>query len=515
MTTVKKSSTTTVCIILHAHLPYVRSANTMLPLEEIWLYQNIAECYIPLIQMCQRLIKKNIQPSLAISISPTLLTMLTQQYYHTRFKYWAHTILECIEILKRKNSKAERSLNFYDNFITGALTYFERIHGDCTDAFGELFKNNSIELLTTAATHPFLPLYRNYPDIQNLQIMAGLQEFEKKFITKPNGFWLPEMGYHTGIDEKLCQHGISYTIVNDKSVLLSNNIPKTGNFFPAKIPTGIVVFPRDAVLSMKIWSSHAGYPGHPFYREFHRDAVYELSELSPYNEQKLLGLKIYAISGSENKEYYDPAKAKEMVRQHVNDFIATIVQRAEDVEKIIKRKPVFVLPFDAELFGHWWFEGPLFLELLLETIASRDDMMCVMPQELLMEDMEIVEPVESSWGKGNDFSTWYNAHVRHTVLKLEELLYRFNKLLYSTEPALQQCAREMMLAMASDWQFMISTGSYSDYAVKRFDEHSNAAAAIMSMIEQNKIDREYIHQRFDAYPVFEDINTILFMLGRK
>jgi 1,4-alpha-glucan branching enzyme len=199
MTTGKKSSTTTLCIILHAHLPYVRDAKSTLPLEEIWLYQNIAECYIPLIQMCQRLIKKNIRPSLAISISPTLLTMLTQQYYHIRFKHWAHTILECIEILKRKNRKAKRSLNFYDNFVTGALTYFESIHGDCAVSFGELFKNNSIELMTTAATHPFLPLYRNYPVIQDLQIMAGLHEFEKKFGTKPEGFWLPEMGIMQGL----------------------------------------------------------------------------------------------------------------------------------------------------------------------------------------------------------------------------------------------------------------------------------------------------------------------------
>ncbi len=513
MTTGKKSSTTTICIILHAHLPYVRNTSTALPLEELWLYQNIAECYIPLVQMCQRLVKKNINPSFALSISPTLLAMLTQQYYRKRFQHWAHTILEVIEVLKRKNTKAAVSLEFYANFITQSLAFFESIPGDCANAFGQLFKNNNIELLTTAATHPFFPLYRNYPIVQDLQIMAGLQEFKKNFGTNPKGFWLPEMGYHAGIDERLYQHAIAYTIINDKSVLLSNNIPKTGNFFPAKTKAGLVVFPRDAVLSMKIWSAGEGYPGHPYYREFHRDAVYELPELSPNNEQTLLGLKIYAISGSEHKEYYDPAKAKEMVRQHVDDFIATVGQRARDVEKIIKRKPVFVLPFDAELFGHWWFEGPLFLELLVETIASRDDMMCVMPQQLLMQDMEIVEPVESSWGKGNDFSTWYNAHVRYTVLKLEELIYRFSRCFNSGEVAMQ-CARELMLAMASDWQFMISTGSFADYAHRRFGEHSNAASYIMDMIEKRMTHSQYICTRFDAYPVFEDIDEVMTALAR-
>lgn len=502
-------STTKLCIILHAHLPYVRNPLLTLPLEEIWLYQNIAECYIPLLQMCQRLIKKNIIPSVALSISPTLLTMLQQPYYHRRYQKWAHTLLDAISLLRKKNTKACEALDFYNSFITHSLSFFEEINGNCADAFGELFSNNSIELLTTAGTHPFFPLYRTYPSFLNLQVSSGIHTFAKQFMKLPRGFWLPELGYHPGIDKLLYQNAVGYTIVNDASVLFTRNIPKTGNFFPLKTHTGLVLFPRDAVLSMKIWSSHQGYPGNPDYREFHRDAVYELPELSPNNEQRLLGLKIYAISGGNHKEYYDYQKARVMVRQHVDDFIDAILKRAQEVERIIKRKPVFVLPFDAELFGHWWFEGPLFLEMLLETIASRDDIMCVMPQQLLDCDIETFEPVESSWGRGNDFSTWYNPKVRHTVVKLEELLYKFDKALYSNDEALQQCARELMLASSSDWQFMISTGSYADYARERFEEHSAAAQTILDMIEKKITNNSYINKRFETYPVFEHIDSLL------
>lgn len=510
MTAFIQTRTTKLCILLHAHLPYVRDPVFNLPLEEVWLYQNIAECYIPLIEMSQRLIQKSIRPSIALSISPTLLTMLEQPYYHKRFIEWAHTLCDASTMLKKKNTKAYSALDFYMNFITHSLSFFKNANGQCADAFGDLFENNSIELLTTAGTHPFFPLYRMYPEFQNLQIMAGIQVYEKKFGKRPVGFWIPELGYYPEIGQYLRCNSISYTVVNDTSVLLGNSIPVTGNFFPLKTTTGLVVFPRDAVLSMKIWSSHKGYPGNPAYREFHRDAMYELPELSLNN--KLLGLKIYAISGSDQKQYYDPQKAMEVVRQHVDDFIATILQRAHDVERIIKRKPVFVLPFDAELFGHWWFEGPLFLELLIERIASRNDITCVMPQELLACDMETVEPVESSWGRGNDFSTWYNPKVRHTVLKLEELLYRFGKALYSNEPALQQCARELMLAAASDWQFMISTESYADYAQQRFKEHTTAAETILDMIEKKITNTTYINTRFEKYPIFEDVGTILPML---
>lgn len=508
-----QSDTAKLCILLHAHLPYVREPLATLPLEEVWLYQNIAECYIPLIQMFNRLIKKHVIPSIAVSISPTLLSMLQQPYYHNRFTEWAHTLCDAAALLKKKNAKAQNACDFYSNFITHSLSFFEGIQGQCADAFGDLFKNNYIELLTTAGTHPFLPLYRMYPEFQNLQIMAGIYAFTKTFGKAPIGFWLPELGYYTGIDGYLRQNSIAYTVVNDTSVLFGNTIPKTGNFFPLKTHEGLVVFPRDAVLSMKIWSSNHGYPGNPFYREFHRDAMYELPELSPNN--KLLGLKIYAISGNDHKEYYDYRKAREVIQQHVDDFIATIVQRADEVERVIKRKPVFVLPFDAELFGHWWFEGPLFLELLLETIASRDDIACVMPQQLLACDMETAQPVESSWGSGNDFSTWYNATVRHAVVKLEELLYRFGKILHANQPAMQQCARELMLAAASDWQFMISTGSYPDYAHSRFEEHITAAATILDMIEKKKTNSEYINARFGKYPIFEDIDTILTMLVKQ
>jgi len=510
MTADIQSKKTKLCILLHAHLPYVRDHLATLPLEEIWLYQNIAECYIPLIEICHRLIQKTIRPSIALSISPTLLTMLQQPYYHKRFIQWAHTLYDAANLLKKKNTKAHIALDFYINFITQSISFFENNKGQCADAFGDLFKNNFIELLTTAGTHPFFPLYRMYPEFQNLQIMAGIQAYKKKFGKTPLGFWLPELGYYADIERYLHLNAISYTFVNDTSVLLGKTIPATGNFFPLKTKAGLVVFPRDAILSMKIWSSHKGYPGNPAYREFHRDAMYELPELSPNN--KLLGLKIYAISGSDQKEYYEHEKAKEVVRQHVDDFIAAIVQRAYEVERVIKRKPVFVLPFDAELFGHWWFEGPLFLELLIEAIALRDDITCVMPHELLDCDMETAQPVESSWGRGNDFSTWYNAKVRHTVLKLDELLYRFSKALYGNEHALQQCARELMLAASSDWQFMISTRSYADYAQKRFEEHSTAAAIILDMIEKKITNSTYINTRFEKYPIFEDIGTILPML---
>ncbi|MDH7552973.1 MAG: DUF1957 domain-containing protein [Spirochaetota bacterium] len=503
------ASTTKLCIILHAHLPYVRNPKNTLPLEEVWLYQNIAECYIPLVQMCQRLIKKHILPSIALSISPTLLTMLQQPYYHTRFRKWIHSVLDASTLLKKKNTKAHNALDYYTTFITNSLSFFDNIDGQCVNAFGEFLSNNSIELLTTAGTHPFFPLYRTYPSFQKLQIMAGIHSFSAKFGKSPRGFWLPELGYHAGIDQYLRQNSIDYTIVNDTSVLYAKNIPQTGNFFPLKTYTGLVLFPRDAVLSMKIWSANEGYPGNPAYREFHYDAMYELQELSPNNEHRLLGLKIYAISGGNHKEYYDYKKARVVVRQHVDDFIDATLKRSQEVERIIKRKPVFVLPFDAELFGHWWFEGPLFLEMLLETIASRDDIMCVMPQQLLDCDMETFEPVESSWGRGNDFSTWYNPKVRHTVVKLEELLYRFDKALYSNDEALQQCARELMLASSSDWQFMISTGSYADYARTRFEEHSAAAQTILDMIEKKITNNSYINKRFETYPVFEHIDLLL------
>ncbi|MEJ5360551.1 MAG: 1,4-alpha-glucan branching protein domain-containing protein [Spirochaetota bacterium] len=515
MTAQKQSSTTMLCIILHAHLPYVRNPQDSLPLEEVWLYQNIAECYIPLIQMCQRLNQKHIIPSIALSISPTLLTMLQQPYYHKRFKMWAHILLHAITLLKKKNTKAWSALDFYTTFITNALSFFENIHGKCADAFGELFLNNSIELLTTAGTHPFFPLYRMYPSFQKLEVIAGINSFTTTFGKSPRGFWLPELGYHAGIDQLLHHNSIEYTIVNDTSVLFARNISQTGNFFPLKTHAGLVLFPRDTVLSMKIWSSREGYPGNTAYREFHYDAMYELPELSPTNEHRLLGLKIYAISGSNHKDYYDIQKASMVVRQQVDDFINAILKRAREVERIIKRKPVFVLPFDAELFGHWWFEGPLFLEMLLETIASRDDIMCVMPHELLDCDMETFEPVESSWGRGNDFSTWYNARVRHIVVKLEELLYRFDKVLYnnhSNVPVLQQCARELMLASSSDWQFMISTGSYADYAQKRFEEHSAAAEKLLDMIEKKITNSTYINARFKQYPVFDNIASLLVRL---
>ncbi len=495
-----------ICIILHAHLPFVCDSSRDLPLEEIWLYQNIAECYIPLVMMCNSLLKKNIQPSIALSLSPTLITMLQQDYYKHRFKQWCLQLCEFSDILKKHNRKAVKALHFYDAFITDRLHYIE--NNDVLDELQYLACNNAVELLTTAATHPFMPLLRHFPYMMRLQIKLGIDTFYSRFGYKPDGFWLPEMGYCYGMDSYLIDENINYTIVNDKSILMSNAVPHYGNFFPSVTKSGLMILPRDTVLSMKIWSGQ-GYPGNPYYREFHRDALYELQELSPTPDNTLLGLKIYAVTGSDDKKYYNPDCIPEIVSKQVDDFIDTIYKRSEQVANITNKPPVFILPFDAELFGHWWFEGPLFLELLIEKIAQLHDVELIMPSDLLGSECATVDLVESSWGKQADFSTWYNPLVRRNAAMLDEIMYEFLQYVNLKNEMLYQCAREILLAMASDWLFMISTGSYTDYAGRRFSEHSDATRTLLTMLNNNESNETLIHERYKKYPIFPTIDRVL------
>lgn len=497
-----------VLIVLHAHLPYVRIPGERFPLQELWLYQNMHECYLPLIRMLSSLVSDRLDFSITLSLSPTLLAMLADEYYREKFRYYLLSLRELyMKIQPAGNEKMREARDYFERKTGDILGWYDSLGGDLIAGFRHLAESGKVRLITTAATHALLPAFRFSGELIHRQIDIGLGEFERYFGSRPRGFWLPEMGYYTGLDGILRDSGIMHTFLEAHSVYLGSEIPSRGNFFPPVSPAGVRIFPRELLLSNAIWAT-MGYPRDESYREFHYDYTYSVEgrDLADAGVERIpFGLKLYRVTGGTRpKDYYRPDEARSVILAHADDFLARIRARAEEVLGVTGVPPVFTLPFDAELFGHWWHEGPDFLREIISRIAGSDDIALVSPESFQDDkDVEVIEPSESSWGRNATFETWLGSGTMGAYTGIALLHQRLNNIPGEEASRLtDQALKEILLAQSSDWTFLIATDSSSDYGRMRLEEHITAAERLISSSEKKVADEAFLSERESLYPLF-------------
>jgi 1,4-alpha-glucan branching enzyme len=153
-----------------------------------------------------------------------------------------------------------------------------------------------------------------------------------------------------------------------------------------------------------------------------------------------------------------------------------------------------VASFDAELFGHWWFEGVRFLRDVILTLANMDDVKLATAQEALASDPpdKVMRLPEGSWGENGDHTVWANDRVKWVW----EMEYRaegtFLRLLHSLpwredqqiRQVMERAARELLLLQASDWPFVIHTGGATDYGIERIAGHSTRFNRLTNLAER-------------------------------
>jgi 1,4-alpha-glucan branching enzyme len=510
-----------VVLALHAHLPYVRIPDTKFPLQELWLYQALTESYIPLILCFQELISEKINFNVTLSLSPTLLSMLSDDYYKLKYQDYLGTLLE---LLRSKSSTSEGELKYSIgtllNKIQTISNFYIEIKRDLINELKSLSSCGKVNIITTSATHAMLPLFRFSSNLIHNQIGCGQSVFSKEFGFVPEGFWLPEMGYYANLDKILSGFKIKYTFLEAHSVYLGSERSSYGNFYPSVTKSGVKIFPRDIPLSNTIWSAKTGYPGDHRYREFHFDYTYSLSdsELKEYQLDRIpFGFKIFRITGNDKpKEFYNHEDAMEAVKLHSDDFIDKIRERANLIRTHINRIPVFTLPFDAELFGHWWYEGPVFLKQIIKKIAASKDIELISPMEIQIENLDIIAPSECSWGREGYFKSWTNPECSWIYPELAHLDVRYSNITSDgNSRASIQALKELLLASASDWTFLISNDTSRNYGRFRLNDHINAAKKIIEGIETGKVNSKFISERQSLYPIFDCISDDFKTDGRQ
>lgn len=487
-------------LLLHAHLPYVRHPEHERFLEESWFYEAVTEVYLPLLERFRRLRDEGVPFRLALSLSPTLVAMLRDPLLCDRWRRRHEGLIELAEreVVRHHWQPAERELaRAYAGDLRRLLTLWDTLDGDLPAAFAELERDGCLELLTTAATHAVLPLLSVHsPESVRAQVEIALAEHARVFGRRPNGFWLPECGWSPELGPVLREAGVEWFVVETHGLMQAG--ARYGVFAPVRTPAGPHAFGREPTSAQQVWSRASGYPGDPRYREFHHDLGYEgeADYLRPYQSSPEVrgpvGLRYRAVTGESGpKVVYDPQAAQAAVAEHARHFVAARIAQARTLGRVFPQPPVFLCPYDAELFGHWWHEGPDFLEAVIRLVAQAGELELRTPGEVIANGgpWQTCEPIASTWGKGGHFGVWLGPENEWVQRALAEALPLFPTAIRrfggipENDRILRQAARELLLAQASDWPFILHTGTSPDYAASRVRNHLENFRRLLRWLE--------------------------------
>ncbi|MGZ5051417.1 MAG: glycoside hydrolase family 57 protein [Methylobacter sp.] len=516
-------------IVLHAHLPYVHHPEHDSFFEENWLFEAITECYLPLIGMLDRLHADKVDYRLTLSLSPTLMAMLRDDLLQTRYLKYLLSRLELAEkeiALTRHQPDYQKLARLYRRLFKSALyTYQTCYQSDLLTAFKKHQATGKLELITTAATHGFLPLLNVSETAVRNQVNTGVAAFKTCLGNAPQGFWLPECGYYPRLEQVLDGAGINYFFVDSHGLLDASPKPQHGVYAPVNCGNGVAAFARDPESSHQVWSAAEGYPGDPDYREYYSDIGFqrELDYIAPYILDRTTrintGIKYHRVTGGgEAKEIYNPKQAQAKARQHAQDFIDKRRQHIERLSADMDVPPIIVAPYDAELFGHWWFEGVYWLECVLRAAAKDDSSVRLNNCGDYLKQFppkQVAEPAASTWGDQGYSSYWINESndwiyplLHKAEQDMEQLARDVHKLTLTPlqTRALNQAARSVLLAQASDWPFIMKSGTSVTYANKRVTDHVARFNYLHDSFRKNRINERYLAALEIMDNIFPDID---------
>jgi len=511
-----KSPTGYLCLVLHAHLPYVHHPEHADCIEENWFYEAMTETYLPLLDVFERLVDDGVDFRVTMSLTPPLASMMANELLRSRYLRHLESLIE----LAHKEIERTRWLPEFHETAKMYLRRFERCHNlyvekhkqDLLAGFRQLAEAGKVELVTCGATHGFLPLLELQPQVVRAQVAVATQFHEETFGRPSRGIWNAECGYAPGLDAIVADFGVHYFFVDAHGILFADKRPKYGAYAPLFCPSGVAAFGRDLESSKAVWSAEEGYPGDFRYREFYRDVGYDLEfeYVRPYIHESGLriatGIKYYKITDDNidlsQKQPYCEHDALEAAATHAGNFMFNRQKQAEWLRGHMDRPPMIISPYDAELFGHWWFEGPAFLEYLFRKIHyDQDEIICLTPSEYLERHPhnQVATPSMSSWGyKGycevwlEGSNDWIYRHLHKAADRMVEMANRFPNADGLLLRALKQAGRELLLAQSSDWAFIMKTNTMVEYAKKRTRDHLVNLSNLYFMVMNGKIDEAFL-----------------------
>jgi len=516
-------------LCLHTHMPYVLSHGKS-PHGTDWIFESTAECYLPILDALDRLRNQGVKPRWTINMTPILAEQLDDPSFKAGFEeYCEEKIQAAISDQERFKAEGEMWMQglaaMWQRIYTKTLVSFKhQWHRSVCEGFRSFHEDGLIELITCGATHGYFPLLGTDESVQ-AQVKVAVDSHKRRFGMAPRGIWLPECAYRPAyewkapageeeqpwmrkaVDEILRENGIEYFFVDSHLIrggeplgTYWQNFPQLAELFerskqlftqPAEFRSeyehyrtmhGETIFARDPESTVKVWSGDVGYPGNEYYLEFHKQLYPGRHRYWRISQEK-------ANLGA--KQPYDPWQAYNNIPAHAADFVQIVKGTLSRYRGQANRDGTLVAMYDTELFGHWWWEGPEFLYEVGLQMSKEPAIECCSGGDVLDRDpaRHTIPLPEGSWGEGGYHSVWLNEDNHWTWEKLYPVERKMREMAQTmaggpADEIVKQAAREMLLAEASDWQFLISTWSARDYAEARFQDHIDRFEQLAAMAER-------------------------------
>ena len=467
----------TFCLVLHTHLPWLAHHGAW-PVGEEWLHQAWAASYLPVLDVLGRLAAEGRHDLVTLGLTPVLAAQLDDPYCRNEFHTWLGFWQARAESLASRREPALRELGSREfRASQHALATLEGPwSAGASPVLRGLLDAGAIELLGGPATHPFQPLLDD--EWLRFSLRSGLDDTHLRIGRRPRGIWAPECGYRPGMEQHYADLGVGHFLVDGPTV------QGAGGTTAEAVTVGdsdVVAFARDLDVTYRVWSPKRGYPGGRWYRDFH-----SYDHESGFRPSRVTS----TTTAPRDKAPYDPHAASAAVARDAADFVDVVRRRlVELAAERDGRAALVVAAYDTELFGHWWHEGPQWLDAVLRLLP--DAGVRVRTLRGAIEAGHVGGPRElgpGSWGSGKDWRVWEGAAVADLVEDNEALRMRVGKVLAvptdARDPVRDQLARSTLLALASDWAFMVTKDSAAGYARDRHERHHREARLLADLVER-------------------------------
>jgi len=524
--------------IIKTYQDYIRiSDEKSLELDNVRLnafFDAVSDSYIPLLQMFERLENDGVNFKVGLVLPPILCNMLENpEIQELYLQYLEKRIaLGKKEVNRSKNDPAAQELvkENLEKYIQLKKSFSSKYQKNLINQFAEYQKKGLIEILATCASDIFIPHYADLPEALSAQIEIGLQAYKRSFGDIPEGFFLPEFGYTPGIEKLIKAYGYTYTILHSRSVLLSQNIPSDGIFYPTRSENGLIIYSADSSIKDLIYGEEA-YSTASCYRNENRDIGFELDlkKLSPVLEQNAArystGYKYWKKDFSEEAAFsYNPKEAAQQAEKDAENFISNRLAFLEHASEFAKNEDfvISVCCLDDNYLRSQWYEYLNWLENVLRQ-ADESKLETVLLGSLVTKSYTL-EKIEASYSSGagqgygenllSSKNCWMMRYVRKATERMIDLAERFPNDTGLKTRLLNIGSVELLLAQSSSLAKMIEDDDCADYANRRFRLSINAFTSVFDSLGSNTVSTEWLTTLESLDNVFPWINYRVFCKKR-